>query len=185
MNLPKIQINRATKVKISVTALLAMLFGVFCLLVALWSNHNKVTTHKPVLITVKFQKPITIEPREPLKVVEYVGEIELNQMVEKSPNPPIAEYICEKFGPVQCPTALAVAKAESGMSADRYNFNNNGTLDYGVFQINSVHWSREGCSMEDLVDPYKNVDCAHKLWKEQGWQIWAVVNNGSYLAHLE
>ena len=81
--------------------------------------------------------------------------------------------------------ALAVSKAENGTrQPDRFNINTNGTIDIGIFQINSVHFKREGCSLAEIVDAYKNVDCAYQIWQEQGWNPWVAFTTNKYLGHL-
>lgn len=60
--------------------------------------------------------------------------------------------------------AVAIAKAESGYDADATNLNTNGTTDYGLWQINSVHLEPggdlAGWTSKDLLDPAKNAQAA-------------------------
>lgn len=144
-------------------------------------EHNYLAFHK--IVQVEFHAPITARKREVVSPL-VAGTTSYTGYILEDDNRDIAEYICEKFGK-DCPIALAVARAESGMRTDAYNFNTNDTLDYGIMQINSVHWGKEGCSLEELVDPYKNVDCAYKIWEVSGWTAWSAVNNGSYLAFMK
>lgn len=76
-------------------------------------------------------------------------------------------------------TALAVAKAESGLNPRAVNNKNkNGTSDYGLFQINSIHKP----TAQEKVDPYANAKRAYQIWKDAGgkWTPWSAYNNGSY-----
>lgn len=82
--------------------------------------------------------------------------------------------------------ALAISQAENGTrQCDRVSKpNKNGTVDYGVFQINTVHTKR--ISVEDLKDCRKNIEFAYKLFKEQGnWSAWSVFNNQAYKRYLK
>lgn len=77
-------------------------------------------------------------------------------------------------------TALRVASAESGLNPRAVNTaNKNGTSDYGLFQINSIH---KPTALE-RVDPYANAKRAYQIWKDAGnkWAPWSAYNNGSYL----
>lgn len=131
------------------------------------------------VIELKINPPFEIKKREP-QVIETRVVLDYPEEIDT----PLEEYICEKFGPYDCKTALAVASAESGLREDALNLNGGDSLDYGIFQINSVHWEREGCHLRDLVDPHKNVDCAYQIWVEQGWTPWVAWKNGSYLTKL-
>lgn len=78
----------------------------------------------------------------------------------------------------------AIAWRESHNRADAKNVNTNGSVDYGVMQINTIHLStlsRYGIGREELMSPCKNIYIA-------AWQVrrmilkygntWAAV--GSY-----
>ena len=76
-------------------------------------------------------------------------------------------------------TALKVAAAESGLDPKAVNnANKNGTSDFGLFQINSIH---KPTALEK-TDPYANAKRAYSIWKDAGnkWTPWAAFNNGSY-----
>lgn len=79
-------------------------------------------------------------------------------------------------------TMVAIALAESGGRVEVINpFNSNGTKDYGLFQINSVH----GYNERDLVtDAAFNTRCAKAIYDRQGLRAWSVYNNGKYQAHM-
>lgn len=130
------------------------------------------------VLEVKVSSPISILKREPIKIVEildYPGEV----------TTPIEKYICDTFGLLNCRLALAVAKAEGlNHEPDEFNLNPNNTIDVGFFRINSVHFKQDGCSLAEVITPKGNVDCAYKIWKEQGWSPWVSYKNGSYLAHI-
>lgn len=84
------------------------------------------------------------------------------------------------FGP-RAEEALRVADCESALihRVDGYdpyaiNVNRNGTRDYSVFQINSVHAQRFGTAYQH--DWEANVAVAHALFLAQGWQPWYSTN---------
>ena len=84
------------------------------------------------------------------------------------------QYIRLVFGK-DAPTALAVAKAESGMRCDAQNVNKGtNSLDAGLFQINSVHLKKAGWKIGDLLDCHRNTDMAYKIFKGSGWGAWSV-----------
>lgn len=65
--------------------------------------------------------------------------------------------------------ALKIAKCESGLRADAWNENTNGSVDVGVFQINSVHGIRAKWLLNDEV----NIRVAKQIFDEQGgWHAW-------------
>lgn len=112
--------------------------------------------------------------------------------VRVQPSPKIASSQvagrCEEFRelvekyPWNSKVMLAIARAESGCNprSDNSGLNADGTYDYGLFQINSVH----GHSRDILANPAKNTEIAFKIWQSQGYRAWAAYNNGSYLKFM-
>jgi hypothetical protein len=88
----------------------------------------------------------------------------------------IKKYICEKFGD-DCYLALLVVHAENGtLACDRVSpKNKNGTVDRGLWQLNSAYYDFE-------PDCYKNTDKAYEIYKSRGntFDRWSTYNNGSY-----
>lgn len=81
----------------------------------------------------------------------------------------------------QVATAVAIALAESGGRASAVNQSNrNGSSDYGLFQINSVH--KDLLARYDWRDPNQNAIMAYEIYKGAGykWTPWAAFNSGSY-----
>lgn len=82
-------------------------------------------------------------------------------------------------------TAFAVALAESGGDPTRTNTHNtNGTIDYGLFQINSVHSALlTGANWQDAQT---NAHMAYTLYTAAGNKFtpWAAFNNGSFAGFL-
>ncbi len=85
----------------------------------------------------------------------------------------MVRLIRETF-PEDSQTAIAIAKCESGLSATAYNpKNKNGSVDRGLFQLNSVHdasLERMGLDPWDVED---NVEFARHLYDQRGgWSDW-------------
>lgn len=80
--------------------------------------------------------------------------------------------------------AVAVAKAESGWNAKATNRNRNGSVDYGLFQINSVHAAI--LNTGNWADPADNTAMAFKVWTDAGrsWGPWVTYWSGAYRQHL-
>lgn len=66
------------------------------------------------------------------------------------------------------------AKYESGLNPNAVNmFNDNNTIDIGLFQINSVHWGKvQHCHKETLFNPIDNAKCAREIYLLQGFNAW-------------
>jgi len=73
-------------------------------------------------------------------------------------------------------TAVAVAYAESGGDPFAVNNNSDGSTDFGLWQINSVH------NFEGLFNPVVNAEAAFDVWSRQGWTAWYAHTplNGEY-----
>ena len=65
-----------------------------------------------------------------------------------------------------------------------YHYNSDGTLDWGYFQINTVHLQRPGLNLRDLLDCKANIDFAYALYQERGFVPWTTYNSGAYLNFL-
>ncbi len=134
------------------------------------------------VLQVILKYPIEVKKRMPIiqkVVLDYPKEIDT----------PLKKYICDKFGTYDCKTALAIADAESGFQEQIVNINVDPTtgkksIDVGIFQINQVHFGQPGCSLKEIVDAYKNVDCAFGIFQaSKGWGAWTTFDNGAYLIH--
>jgi hypothetical protein len=82
-------------------------------------------------------------------------------------------YVIKKFEPEGMTVviqALDIMKCESHLNIKAYNYNTNGSGDYGLFQINSIHVARYGDKF--MHDWKANIDVAYDLYKHQGWSPW-------------
>jgi hypothetical protein len=95
------------------------------------------------------------------------------------------QYACAKFGS-ECRVALAIQRAENPQGkCEIYHYNSDGTLDWGYFQINTVHLKRPGLNLRDLLDCKANIDFAYQLYLEKrGFTPWSTFNSGAYRRYL-
>jgi hypothetical protein len=81
--------------------------------------------------------------------------------------------------------AVAIARAESQWNPDAVNDQNtNGSTDYGLMQINSVHQSL--LATGNWRDPFDNMQMAFQVFTDAGghWTPWSTYNSGSYRQYL-
>ena len=78
------------------------------------------------------------------------------------------------------PLGVAVALAESGGNPNATNHNRNGSTDYGLFQINSIHKSI--LASGTWSNPVDNAKMALRVYREAGnsWRPWVAYKSGSY-----
>lgn len=88
------------------------------------------------------------------------------------------------FPESQVAVAVAVALAESAGYPAATNHNTNGSVDFGLWQINTVHGAL--LTTGAWCVPADNAAMAHTVWTRAGgsWTPWATFNSGSYLSHL-
>lgn len=77
-------------------------------------------------------------------------------------------------------TATAIALAESGGRNDATNKNSNGSTDYGLWQINSIH--KDALALGNWKDPATNAKMAYMVYSQAGHNFtpWVTFNNGHY-----
>lgn len=136
-----------------------------------------VTLQSP--IRFKFQWPLVIARRAETPDA-YEAQID-----QSHPLTAYQQYACRKFGPA-CRVALAIQRAENPQGkCEIYHYNTDGTLDWGYFQINTVHLKRPGIVLRDLLDCRANIDFAFALYQEKhGFTPWSTFNNGAYRKFL-
>lgn len=81
-------------------------------------------------------------------------------------------------------TATAVAFAESGGNPSASHRNTNGSTDYGLWQINTIHGSL--LNQGDRNNPMDNAKMAYTVWQRAGgkWSPWATYNSQRYRTYL-
>lgn len=136
------------------------------------SSEYTVSPRSPVL--VHFQFPLVFAPRTS---PELSGEAQADQFGRRLTA--YQQYACNKFG-AACRIALAVQRAENPRGdCEIYHYNTDGTLDWGYFQINTVHLKRPGVNLRALLDCKANIDFAYQLYTERGFEPWSTYNNGA------
>lgn len=81
-------------------------------------------------------------------------------------------------------TFIAIALAESGGETTATHKNSNGTTDYGLWQINSVH--KQLLATGNWQNPNDNYHMATTLYSDAGQKFtpWASYNSGTYAPFL-
>lgn len=133
-------------------------------------DSNQIYLKSPVI----FQNPVEIKPREVVFFVEVqqVAKVETETTTEAK--------VCEAFGVENCKIAVAIMKAESGGKVGAFNSNTNGSVDIGLFQINSVHFDKVSCSLQEVATEDGNIACALSIYKTSGWSPWVAFNSGAF-----
>src|SRR5579872_4195870 len=138
--------------------------------------------------SVTWQSPLRVRLQWPLVVTaRAAGEETAEAQADQYGNRLTAyqQYACNKFGPA-CRIALAVQRAENPRGAcEIYHYNSDGTLDWGYFQINTVHLKRPGLNLRDLLDCKANIDFAYQLYRERGFEPWTTYTSGVYRQFLQ
>ena len=84
----------------------------------------------------------------------------------------VKAMIVDTFG-THAGHALRVAACESGYDPHARHVNRNGTVDYGVFQINSGGTLQSlGITAAQALDAETNIRAAYRLFRKRGWQPW-------------
>lgn len=138
--------------------------------------------------TIGLQSPVRLQFEWPVVVARRLKTQDASAAQFDQLGHPLSayqQYSCEKFGP-DCRIALAIQRAENPAGkCEIYHYNSDGTLDWGYFQINTVHLKRPGLNLRDLLDCKANIDFAYQLFREQGgFTPWSTYLNGAYRRYL-
>ena len=77
------------------------------------------------------------------------------------------------------PTFIGIAHAESSLNPNATHMNSNGTIDQGLFQINSVHKGNSWYPTNPF-DPIQSAKAAWAIYNSQGLGAWSVYKSGAY-----
>lgn len=159
-------------------SILALLAGVFVVYLAV-QIHAEYTFSLQSPLRLKFQSPLVIAER--IRTEDAFAA----QLDQHRPLTAYQQYACRKFGSA-CRVALAIQRAENPQGkCEIYHYNTDGTLDWGYFQINTVHLKRPGLNLRDLLDCKTNIDFAYQLFVEShGFTPWSTYNSGLYRKFL-
>ena len=131
-------------------------------------------------VRIRFQWPLVVSLRSPAEEEAAARADQQGRHLTA-----YQEYSCRKFGPA-CRVALAIQRAENPRGAcEIYHYNSDGTLDWGYFQINTVHLQRPGVNLRDLLDCKANIDFAYQLYRERGFEPWTTYTSGAYRQFLQ
>jgi hypothetical protein len=138
--------------------------------------------------TVSLQTPVLVRLQSPLVIAERITSDGAERAREDQSGHRLSawqEYACRKFGN-DCRVALAIQRAENPRGkCEIYHYNSDGTLDWGYFQINTVHLKRPGLNLRDLLDCKANIDFAYQLYRERGgFTPWSTYNSGLYKRYV-
>jgi hypothetical protein len=162
-------------------SVLGAMFGAAILGALLWwfTNHYTVSLQSPVRI--KLQWPVVVAERITSEDAEEARADQQGHRLSAW-----QQYTCTKFGSA-CRVALAIQRAENPQGkCEIYHYNSDGTLDWGYFQINTVHLERPGLNLHDLLDCKANIDFAYQLYQEKhGFTPWSTYNDGKYRQFLK
>jgi hypothetical protein len=154
--------------------LLAIILG---MATAILQAEYTITLRSPV--RVGLQSPILFVPRT---LQNDAREIQADQFGHALTA--YQQYACNKFGSA-CRLALAIQRAENPKGdCEIYHYNSDGTLDWGYFQINTVHLKRAGVNLRGLLDCRANIDFAYQLYTERGFEPWTTFRSGEYRRFL-
>ena len=159
--------------------ILLLIAGTAVTAAGLWfHSHYTLSWQSPVV--VRFQSPIVIAER-----MESEGAAEAQADQQGRGLSAWQQYACRKFG-ADCRVALAIQRAENAQGkCEIYHYNSDGTLDWGYFQINTVHLKRPGLNLRDLLDCKANIDFAYQLYREKGgFTPWSTFNDGRYRRYM-
>lgn len=84
------------------------------------------------------------------------------------------------------PTMMAIAMAESSWNPNATHRNSNGSVDNGLFQINTIHRGNSWYPSNPM-DPYQSAVAAYNIWRGAGgtYRDWTVYNSGAYRKYLQ
>jgi hypothetical protein len=138
--------------------------------------------------TFSLQSPVRVHFQWPLVIAERSSENEsVGAQADQHGKRLSAyqQYTCRKFG-TACRVALAIQRAENPKGAcEIYHYNTDGTLDWGYFQINTIHLQRPGVNLRGLLDCKANIDFAYQLYQERGFSPWTTYNTRAYLTFMD
>lgn len=135
-----------------------------------------------IAATEKADQKIQMEPKDEAK-----PEVQTASAVKQVPQgcaaylPLISQYDWDHS------IAFAIMQAENtgcNPAKDNAGLNDDGSVDYGLFQVNSVHADMVDYDLERLRDPATNIATAYRIYSGSGWKAWSTYNNGAFYGYL-
>lgn len=138
----------------------------------------------PVDVSFSTNKVVDIQPRKAVVAADRLTQVN-REAVAESPNPTIAQKVCEVFTE-RCETALAVMQAESSGNPYALGINSD-SVDVGLFQINSkAHANKDECRLDKIATVDGNIACAYRVYRDNGnsFSPWVAYKSGKYLTYV-
>lgn len=120
---------------------------------------------------------LVYEANKPKKNEVFVSETQAEtpkvETIEQPQKPQAEPSVYQKYFGDKASEAELVAKCESKLNSQAVGKNKNGTMDTGLFQINSI-WHKEfGITAEQLLSADFNAEIAKKIFDKTGnWSAW-------------
>ena len=93
----------------------------------------------------------------------------------------VRELVSKYDWDVDVATAVFLAESDGRRDIVNWGDSHSGCKgSYGLAQSACSHTPNP----EELKDPEKNIEVAHRLWKERGWKPWGAYTDGRYLKYL-
>lgn len=124
-----------------------------------------------VYISQPVQAPLSPCPESGC-MIEYISRVEAEEPILETYGAPanIVDLVVKYFGDEAQNALKVVGTCENGKwNTTATNHNRNGSVDSGIFQINSIH----GYSQEYLFNPENNIRVAKKIFDGRGWTSWS------------
>lgn len=109
------------------------------------------------------------EIRQKLINTTFVAKASGTAVLDPTEPLTIEEHICRASNGEYCELLVNLAKCESSMNKDAWNVNTNGTVDFGLYQINSVH---KDISLLEKLDVYASTRWTVNKIKDGDLHIW-------------
>lgn len=80
---------------------------------------------------------------------------------------------------------MAICRAESGLTNAISKPNYNGSIDYGICQINDQAQRKRYGDVSELLNVENNIRISSDIYRSwEGWGAWSVYNSGVYKKYL-
>lgn len=117
------------------------------------------------------------------------AEEQANACFNISKNPDLNRLLRQYFKDCKlAKTMWAIAQAESSGKQFAVGQNDNGSLDGGWLQVNTIH-RRKGETKQSFIDRMhdleENIKEARKVYDKQGLAAWVTYNSGKYLRYIK
>jgi len=166
-------------------AVIGFMFGIVISVIIYRANEPKVLEFQGTLIQYQsdWKRETYIKKYNQAieKRIEVIKEVEVDRKFTTEKQQ-IMAYIVEVFGDDAADAITVINKCENNaFNPKATNHNRNGSIDRGVFQLNSAYWGGE-----ELFDWKTNVDVAYKVFTRAGkkWTPWTcahTVGQANYL----